>query len=62
MAERDPERGDESSASYLDTKERTAEYQALLDKYDNDWEKAVEAQRRGEKVDTQRTGDEALPQ
>ena len=48
--------------TYEDTKEQTAEFQALLEKYDNDWDKAVEAQRRGERPDTERGGDEALPQ
>jgi hypothetical protein len=49
--------------TYEDTKEQTAEFQALLEKYDNDWDKAVEAQRRGERVDPgDRSGDGAMPQ
>ena len=48
--------------TYKDTKEQTAEFQALLEQYDNDWDKAVEAQRRGERPEIERSGDEALPQ
>jgi len=48
--------------TYQDAKEQTAEFQALLEKYDNDWDKAVEAQGRGETVATDRSGDGAMPQ
>jgi hypothetical protein len=57
------ERGPVEGETYADSKERTAEFQALLEKYDNDWDRAVEAQRRGERADPgDRSGDSAMPQ
>jgi hypothetical protein len=42
---------DEIPGSYADSNQKTVEFQALLKKYDNDFEKATAAQLRGEKPD-----------
>ena len=57
----DPSKPAETPKSYPEAKEQTAYFQALLERYDNDWDQAVEAQRRGEQVEIDRSGDAALP-
>ena len=40
----------ERDETYAEANRETAEFKALLDKYDGDFQKAVDAQRRGERV------------
>jgi hypothetical protein len=42
---------DEGQESWADAENKTREFQALLKKYDGDWQKATDAQLRGERPD-----------
>jgi hypothetical protein len=43
--------GDEVPKTWEDAEEKTREFQGLLRKHDGDWQKATDAQLRGEKPD-----------
>ncbi|HEX5588173.1 MAG TPA: hypothetical protein VFZ17_12755 [Acidimicrobiia bacterium] len=47
--------------TYEETRNETARFKALLDKYDGDFQKAVDADRRGEQVDLDGEADTNSP-
>ena len=47
--------------TFKDTRDEASEFRALLEKYDGDFQAAVDAQRRGERVDPDGTADTNSP-
>lgn len=49
------------ATTYEDTRTETARFKALLDKYDGDFQKAVDAEQRGEHADLDGEADTNSP-
>jgi hypothetical protein len=52
---------DDAPATWAEAEEQTAEFRALLAKYDGDYQQAVDAQRRGERADPEEGEGSANP-